>query len=129
MAIAEPMTTVPANSAASGPLERTRKPTVSSTSAASSARSMPSRRASTGAAGASRPKQSTGRAVRIPAAVAVSRSLAWISESSGDTLTTAGRRFAATSTIATPIHHADARVDRAGGAAAFTLTCRPRCVP
>jgi hypothetical protein len=129
IAIAEPRSTVPAKSAASGPLERTRKPTIRRVIAVSSARSMPSRRASGGASGAIRPKQSTGRAVRIPAAVAESCSSDWICESSGATPTTAGRRFAAISTIATPIHHAGAGTDRAGRMEALTLTTALRCVP
>jgi hypothetical protein len=108
IAIAEPTSTIPANSATAGPLDRTTNPRQISTSTPSTVCPMPNRRARCGAAGASSPKHSTGSAVSTPAAVAESPTLAWTSGSTGAIPTTAGRRLAATSTMAAA-NHKDAR--------------------
>ncbi len=118
VAIAAPASTVPTNRAGTASRVRTAIPAHSTTSAMSRARSMPTRRASRGAMGASRPKHSTGSAVSTPAVVAESPTLARISASSGDTATTAGRRFAAISTTPTPTQPM-----RAAAGAAVVVTC------
>src|SRR5919107_1142195 len=63
-----PARIVPAKSAAAEGAARTSTPTRTGTSASASVRSAPSRRASTGATGASRPKQRIGVLVTRPAA-------------------------------------------------------------
>ena len=64
--------------------------------------SIPHRRASRGAAGASAPRHNTGSETRRAASVPVSARSMRTSSSTGPTLASAGRRFAATSAIASP---------------------------
>src|SRR5829696_2549642 len=88
-----PARIVPAKSAAADGAARTSTPTRTGTSASASVRSAPRRRASTGATGASRPKQRIGVLVTSPAtAVEKPRSSA-ISSITGGTLATGMRRL------------------------------------
>jgi len=67
IAIAAPKMAVPRNSAAAAPAERSRMPAESTSILASSTRSMPSLRASSGAMGESTPIAKRGSAVSKPA--------------------------------------------------------------
>ncbi len=92
-AIAAPASTVPAKSARVEWCSRSRTPAARSTSEAPSSRCTPSRPASDGTTNANPPKHSTGIAVSTPAPVEPSPVSAWISDSTGPTEATAGRRL------------------------------------
>src|SRR5215213_210109 len=88
-----PARIVPAKSAAADGAARTRTPTRTGISASASVRSAPRRRASTGATGASRPKQRIGVLVTSPATAVEKPRSAAISSMTGGTLATGMRRF------------------------------------
>ncbi len=94
-AMPAPMTTVPANSATTESSSRSAVPAQISAMVPSSERSMPKRRPSRGAIGASRPKQSSGSAVSRLVAAAVMPLSSRMVPASGDTATRAGRRLSA----------------------------------
>src|SRR5262245_36072526 len=77
-------------------ISRSAQESATAMSAAKITFSAPKRRPSIGATGPIRPKQSTGKVVRIPASARSKPSDCTISSSSGPTLGTAGRRLSAT---------------------------------
>src|SRR5215212_9617420 len=98
-AIAAPRMAVPKKSAAPAPAQRNSMPATRTRKLASSARSMPNRRATRGAIGESRPKAKSGSVVRSPATPLDMPVSARIWPIKGATPVSAGRRLAARSTI------------------------------
>src|SRR5450830_1260748 len=93
-----PATTLPANKPNSPRELRRMIPPARVSRIPSTTRSLPKRRASNGARGAARPRQSTGKVVNRPALAADKPRLRDTSPSNGAMLDNAGRRFKATST-------------------------------
>src|SRR5215203_21060 len=98
-AIPAPASNVPANSAVTDESARTSRPATSGRRARKRTRSAPSRLASTGASGASSPKQRIGALVRRPAAAAERSRSSVTSSITGGTLATAIRRLRPASTM------------------------------
>ncbi len=98
-----PASAEPANSALREGIRRTAAATISTAIAANTVRSMPKRAAQRGASGATRPKTSTGRVVSRPVTALLQPVAALMSPTRGATATTAGRRLAATTMIATAV--------------------------
>src|SRR5690606_17908081 len=92
----KPITAVPTNSATTEGADRSNVPAASTTRAANSARSVPSRPATQGTNTEATPNASSGTAFNAPAAVADRPRLSMIDGTSGPTPTSVGRRFAAT---------------------------------
>src|ERR687889_624508 len=99
IAIAAPSMAVPRKSATTDPVQRTRMPAARTSRLASSARSMPKRRATRGAIGESRPNARSGSVVRSPATPLEMPVSARIWPIKGATPVSEGRRLAARSTI------------------------------
>src|SRR5918995_1080837 len=98
-AIPAPASSVPAKRAMTDESARTRRPTTSGTRARKRTRSAPSRLTSTGASGASSPKQRIGALVSRPAAAAERSRSSATSSITGGTLATAIRRLRPANTM------------------------------
>jgi hypothetical protein len=98
VAIAAPASAVPRNSRPTPGMSRSSMPASRTNIAPASAVRTPSRRASTGASGASRPKQSTGSVVSAPAHPDDRPVSDWMRLSTGPIAAAAGRRLIAIST-------------------------------
>ena len=121
-AIAVPAIAVPTNRNAMPGRSRTNKPASSRASAPPIAGRAPNLRASTGASGASAPKQNTGSATRM-SAPAFDRPVSdWIRSISGPMPAAAGRRFAATTTIPIASRTDDRGQEARGGS--IETSCR-----
>ncbi len=97
--IAPPAMAEPRYSKPGQGVPRTSRPVANSSSAALNARSLPRRLLSQGASGAARPRHSTGKVVKRPAAVADSPALSCSLCSRGATEDMAGRRLSPTTNI------------------------------
>src|SRR6266498_420852 len=124
-ALANPSRVVPPNSAATGPLERSRMPATSTTMLASSVRSMPKRRPSRGANDDSAPNASSGRVVIRPASPWEMPVSPRISPTSGPTEVIAARRLPASNRIAAASSPARARDWNDGGRTLEMVAAQP----
>ncbi|MNG98238.1 hypothetical protein D3C79_573720 [compost metagenome] len=98
MPMLAPAIRLPRNTPTAPKVLRTTRPSARVTRMPRITRSLPKRRASTGAKGANRPRQSTGKVVSKPACEAFSPKPSDTWPSTGAMLDNAGRRFKATST-------------------------------
>ncbi len=101
MAMAAPMTTVPAKSAGMGGAERSRMPPMRTTKRPTRTASIPKRRTSVGAKGETNPKQMTGMVVSMPATVPLMPVASMICSSTGETASRGARKLSPTMRMVT----------------------------